>query len=98
MNGWCTYLVTCADGTLYCGVTNNIVKRVLTHNAGKGAKYTKPKTRRPVKLEWFRSAETKGEALRMEFALKQLTREQKLEIVAGRKRLADLIPTPIKTK
>ena len=46
-----TYIVECADGTLYCGWTNDLDKRIADHNAGKGAKYTKP--RLPVKLVYY---------------------------------------------
>ena len=46
-----TYLLRCADGSLYCGWTNRLEERILAHNSGKGAKYTK--TRRPVALAYF---------------------------------------------
>ena len=46
-----TYLLECSDGTLYCGWTNDLEKRVNAHNSGRGAKYTKP--RRPVRLVWY---------------------------------------------
>ena len=56
-----TYILTCADGTLYCGWTNDLDKRLKAHNAGRGAKYTKP--RRPVALSYYEAFETKGEAM-----------------------------------
>ncbi len=75
------YMLECADGTLYVGSTNDVEKRVAVHNEGKtGAKYTKP--RRPVRLVYSESLQTKGDALRREWELKQLTRAQKLELVA----------------
>lgn len=70
-----TYLVECADGTLYCGWTNDLEKRMLAHNRGKGAKYTKP--RLPVKLVYYEEFETKEEAMKREWSIKQLTRKQK---------------------
>ena len=47
---WTVYLLKCADGTLYCGCTNNLTKRLAAHNRGQGAKYTR--SRRPVALAW----------------------------------------------
>lgn len=75
-----TYIVECADGTLYTGWTTNVQKRVKAHNEEKsGAKYTKAK--RPVKLVYYEGYETKEEAMRREHAIKQLTRKQKLELI-----------------
>ena len=75
-----TYIVECADGSLYTGWTTNVQKRVKAHNEEKsGAKYTKAK--RPVKLVYYEGYETKEEAMRREYAIKQLTRKQKLELI-----------------
>jgi putative endonuclease len=76
-----TYLVECADGTLYCGWTNDIEKRISDHNAGKGAKYTKP--RLPVKLVYYETFGTKEEAMKREWQIKQLTRAEKKKLVNG---------------
>lgn len=70
-----TYIVRCKDNTLYTGWTNNLEKRIEAHNAGKGAKYTK--VRLPVELVYYEQFETKEEAMRREFEIKQLTRKQK---------------------
>lgn len=75
------YVLQCADQSLYAGYTNNLEKRVATHNAGKGAKYTK--ARRPVKCVYFESFDTKEEAMRKEYAFKQLKRSKKLEYIGG---------------
>ena len=77
-----TYIVECADGSLYCGWTNDLEKRIMDHNAGKGAKYTK--TRLPVKLVYHETFDTKEEAMSREWHIKQLRREQKLELIAKR--------------
>ena len=69
------YIVECADGTYYCGYTNDLEKRIETHNRGKGAKYTKP--RLPVVLVYFEEFETKEEAMSREWHLKQLSHAQK---------------------
>ena len=74
-----TYLLQCADGTLYCGWTNHLEKRVEAHNAGKGAKYTK--SRRPVILVYYEEYGTKSEALRREAAIKKLSRQEKLRMI-----------------
>ena len=73
-----TYILRCADGTLYTGWTNDLDKRIGLHNAGKGAKYTK--SRRPVSLFYFEILPTKEDAMRREAAIKRLSREQKLAL------------------
>lgn len=74
-----TYIVMCRDGTYYTGWTNNLQKRIDDHNAGKGAKYTK--SRLPVKLVYYEAFETKEEAMRREYAIKQLTRKEKEKLI-----------------
>ena len=75
-----TYIVRCADGTLYTGWTNCLQKRLKAHNEGKnGAKYTK--TKRPVTLVYYEGFLTKEEAMRREYQIKQLTRNKKLELM-----------------
>ena len=76
-----TYIVECADGTLYCGWTKDLKKRIADHNAGKGAKYTKP--RLPVKLVYSESFDTKEEAMSREWHIKQLSRAKKQELIRG---------------
>ena len=77
-----TYLLRCADGTLYCGWTNDLEKRAAAHNAGTGAKYTKP--RRPVELAYYETFATKQEAMRREAEIKRLTRKEKLALIKER--------------
>lgn len=74
-----TYIVECKDGTLYTGWTTNLQQRVKTHNAGKGAKYTR--SRLPVVLRYFESFQTKEEAMRREYEIKHLTRKQKQKLI-----------------
>ncbi|MEI3404825.1 MAG: GIY-YIG nuclease family protein [Blautia wexlerae] len=75
-----TYMVKCADGTLYTGWTNCLEKRLKAHNSGRnGAKYTK--TKRPVSLVYYEGFFTKEEAMQREYQIKQLTRERKLELI-----------------
>nr|SFZ87968.1 COG2827: putative endonuclease containing a URI domain [Loigolactobacillus rennini] len=72
------YVLLCADQTLYGGFSTDVAKRVATHNAGKGAKYTRPKTRRPVKLIWKQAFSTKHGALSAEWQFKHQSRAAKL--------------------
>ena len=74
-----TYIVRCADGSLYCGWTNDLDKRMADHNAGKGAKYTK--SRLPVELVYHETFDTKEEAMSREWHIKQLSREDKLKLI-----------------
>ena len=76
-----TYIVECADGSLYCGWTNDLNKRIADHNAGKGAKYTK--TRTPVELVYHEEYDSKEEAMSREWAIKQLKRPQKEKLIFG---------------
>lgn len=76
-----TYLLRCADSSLYCGWTNHLEERVKAHNAGKGAKYTK--SRRPVSLAYYEVYGTKEEAMRREYAVKQLTKKEKEALAAA---------------
>ena len=74
-----TYLLRCADGTLYCGWTNRLAERIKAHNEGKGAKYTR--CRRPVELVYYEEFFTKEEAMSREHAIKRLSRKQKLSLI-----------------
>lgn len=76
-----TYMLRCSDGTFYTGWTNNLEKRIACHNAGKGAKYTR--VRLPVELAYFEQFQTKEEAMRREYELKQIGRSRKLKLAQG---------------
>ena len=73
------YILRCNDDSLYTGWTNNLEKRVEAHSNGKGAKYTK--ARLPVELVYFEEYENKVEAMRREYAIKQLKRKEKLMLI-----------------
>ena len=77
-----TYILRCADGTLYTGWTNDLYKRLAAHNAGTAAKYTRP--RRPVTLVYQEAFPTKEEAMRRERQIKRLTRAEKLALIQSR--------------
>jgi len=75
---WHVYLARCADDTLYCGIAIDVVARIAAHDAGSGARYTRG--RGPLVVVAKRRCRDKGSALRIEHAVKQLTRDQKLAL------------------
>ncbi len=78
---WAVYLLRCADNSLYCGITNNVEKRLRQHNGELvgGAKYTK--TRQPCELVYVEQAESRSSASQREYQLKKLTRLQKETLI-----------------
>ena len=79
-----TYIVRCSDGTLYTGWTTDVERRVRTHNSGKGAKYTR--SRLPVRLVYWEKYASKQQAMQREYAIKQWTRQQKLQLLSPQQR------------
>ncbi|MGI6442594.1 MAG: GIY-YIG nuclease family protein [Synergistaceae bacterium] len=73
------YIVRCSDSTLYTGWTYDVDKRILAHNNGSGAKYTRGRT--PVLLCYTESFETKEEALSREMEIKKLKRSEKEKLL-----------------
>jgi len=82
-----TYILSCADGSLYTGWTNDLEKRLAAHNAGKGGKYTR--SHRPVTLAYYEAFSTKEEAMRREVAIKNLSRPEKLALIEQKKSAAE---------
>jgi len=82
MNEWYVYIVECADGSLYTGITTDVKRRLLEHNYSfKSAKYTR--SRRPVRLVWTKEVANRSEASKEEYRIKRLKRKQKLELIQG---------------
>ncbi|MGI5904787.1 MAG: GIY-YIG nuclease family protein [Candidatus Pararuminococcus gallinarum] len=79
MEGNVVYILQCADGSLYTGWTNDLSRRLAAHQAGKGAKYTKG--RLPVSLVYVEKHPSKEEAMRREYAIKRLSRREKLALI-----------------
>lgn len=75
------YILRCSDGSFYTGITNNLKHRLAAHAAGKAAKYTR--ARLPVELVWCRSRQDSTKARKLEWTIKQLSRQQKCMLVAG---------------
>ena len=73
------YILRCADDTLYTGWTTDVQKRLIVHNSGKGAKYTR--SRLPVELVYTEEFDDKIEAQKREYAIKQLTRAEKESLI-----------------
>lgn len=75
------YIVECSDKTLYTGWTNDLEKRIRTHNEGKGARYTR--SRLPVRLVYQESYDSKQAAMQREYQIKQMTRQEKMKLIRG---------------
>ena len=78
---WVCYLLRCADDTLYCGISNDMEKRLAAHNAGTAAKYTR--ARLPVELVFVEDCADRSAASKRELEIKQLPRIEKLALIAG---------------
>jgi len=87
-NKWMVYIVKCADATLYTGITNDLEKRLKTHDAGTGAKYTK--SRGPVTLVYAETLPDRSTASKREYAIKQLSRAKKLGLISNNNPLTPL--------
>lgn len=75
---WFVYLLRCGDGSLYCGITDDVSRRLEVHRSGKGAKYTRG--RGPLELVYTEECVSYSAALRREYAIKQLPRGDKLTL------------------
>ena len=73
------YMLRCGDGSLYTGWTNNLEKRLLSHQSGRGSKYTRAHL--PVELVYSETFDSKEEAMAREYALKRLSRQEKLSLI-----------------
>ena len=79
---WYVYILRCGDGTLYTGITTDVERRLEAHRQGKGAKYTRG--RGPLELAYQDKCGTHSEALKREYAIKQLSREEKEQLISER--------------
>lgn len=80
-NQWCLYLLECANGAYYAGVTNDLEARFAAHQSGRGAKFTRANP--PVRILASRPCKDRSDALRAECAVKALPRHKKLAFMAG---------------
>ncbi len=81
MKQWCVYILRCADGTLYTGMTDDFERRLALHRAGKGAKYTRG--RAPLEPVYRETCADHSAALKREYAIKRLSRREKLALCAA---------------
>ena len=81
---WFVYILRCADGSLYTGITKDVKRRCQQHNAGTASRYTR--SRRPTKLVWQEAQPNQSAALKREAAIKAMTRKEKLAMVRLRKK------------
>lgn len=82
------YLLRCADGSLYCGWTTDLVRRLNEHNRGKGAKYTR--SRLPAELIYYEIYEDRHEALSREWHLKRMSRKEKNLLISSKAQQSDI--------
>jgi predicted GIY-YIG superfamily endonuclease len=82
---WFVYILRCADGSLYTGITKDINRRCEQHNAGTASRYTR--SRRRVKLVWQEARPSQSAALKREAAIKGMTRKEKLTLIRSRKKV-----------
>jgi predicted GIY-YIG superfamily endonuclease len=80
MARWFVYVVRCADGSLYTGISTDVTARIAAHNAGRGARYTR--SRRPVELVHTERKNSQSTALKREAAIKAWPRARKMTLVA----------------
>ena len=87
---WSVYIIRCGDNSLYTGISNNVAKRFAVHQSGnaKSAKYTK--SRHPLELVFSAEIGTKSAASRVEYQIKQLSKQNKESLVIGKISLSDL--------
>lgn len=81
MGGHYVYILCCDDDTLYTGYTTDPERRVEEHNNGEGAKYTRGRT--PVELVHLEEYDSQSGAMSREYAIKQLSRSEKQELISG---------------
>jgi predicted GIY-YIG superfamily endonuclease len=81
---WIVYIVRCADGTLYTGITKDVARRYQQHNAGTASRYTR--SRLPVKLIYREVHPSQSSALKREAAIKAMNRREKLTMIRVRKK------------
>lgn len=85
---WFVYMALCADETIYIGIARNVSARIAAHDAGRGARYTRG--RGPLRVLATRRCASKGDALRLELALKALRRDEKHDVAASKRKLASV--------
>lgn len=78
---WVVYILECGDGTLYTGITNNLESRIVAHESGVGAKYTKGRS--PLILRYQEICEDRSRASKREIEIKKLSKHEKLSLISN---------------
>lgn len=86
---WYLYIIKCNDNKFYTGISNNVEKRIITHNKGKGCKFTK--YRYPVVLVYQEFCGTKSTAIKREIVIKRFTKQEKLNLVEGKRKFGPIV-------
>ncbi len=81
---WYVYILRCADGSLYTGITNDVQRRCRQHNDGTASRYTR--SRRPTRRVWHETQPSRSSALKREATIKAMTRRDKLALIRLRKK------------
>lgn len=81
---WFTYILRCADGSLYTGISKDVKRRCQQHNDGTASRYTR--SRRPTKLVWQEVQPSRSSALKREAAIKAMKRREKMALIRLRKK------------
>jgi predicted GIY-YIG superfamily endonuclease len=82
--GWLLYILKCKDGTLYTGITNDLSRRVQQHNEGTASRYTRG--RKPVKVIYQEQCRSRSSALKKEYRIKSLSRQEKEAYILSKTR------------
>ena len=84
---WYVYILLCRGQTLYCGISDDVLRRLEQHRSGKGAKYTRG--RGPLELVYTEECDSYSDALKREYAIKRLPRGEKLKLIETYKTAAE---------
>ncbi len=88
---WSLYVLECKDGTLYTGITNDLPRRLAQHTSGRASRYTRG--RLPVRLVHAERCRGRSQALKREYALKRLSRKEKIAYIKDREKVPGLSPS-----
>jgi putative endonuclease len=89
VSDWSLYLLRCADGRLYTGISNNVEERLRAHETGTGAKFTRGKS--PLKLVFTRVVGNRSMASKLEYRVKKMRRRDKEKLIAGEMELGEVL-------
>lgn len=89
MSEWHLYIIRCAKGTLYTGISTDVERRFREHSSGKGARYLRG--RAPLELVFRQALSSRTEALKLEARIKKLTPQRKIALITGKVMMSELV-------